>query len=106
MLQLVFPSKEFAAAWVEALTKRKDFCVEARIGRLRRKSIQAVIDFVLYDGTNGFGMFCSIFLCGQLNVCVTKAIGTKQYEINYSETETGTSITFSRKVPGGDTAKS
>ena len=50
MLRLKYPSKEFASEWPAAHKDGKEYCVEARIGRFRRRSIQRFIDFMFGDG--------------------------------------------------------
>ena len=98
MLRLRYPSKNFKRQWRDAIAQGVDFCIDAHIGRFKRKGIQGFIDFMCHDGPYRVSDF-GAFFCGSLHVGLVRLISTQQYEIEYSETETGTIIKVHRKTP-------
>ena len=97
LIQIEYPSIDFRREWRNAVNRLDDFCIDARLGSFRAKSIQGYIDFMCNGGRYNFS-FLGAILCGSLNVCIVKTIATQQYEVECLQTPAGISIKFKSKL--------
>ena len=98
MIELKYPSKEFASSWHKAIDDEFDFTVEAKIRGFRKKLFIHRMDIRL--GRPGpsrlLGFFATLFSL-ELNTCIACAYIFRKYNIEYLVSKTGFLIVFSKK---------
>ena len=101
MLQYSYPSKEFptwrmVSVWREVIGEGQEFCVDARLGRVMKRSVRHHIDAVFgHPGhRRRFGSLAAAMFGGDLMLCIAAISLSGKYDAQCSETGTGLSITF------------
>jgi hypothetical protein len=97
MITFKYPSKDFASGWRKAFDGETDFCVAAKIGGFRKRSIVHWLDALFYRqrSRRQFGSLGAVF-CGELTSCIAIVTELKRYRARYSVTDEGLLITFYR----------
>ncbi len=98
MIELKYPSKEFASSWHKAIDDESDFTVEAKIRGFRKKLFIHRMDIRLRRPGPSLllGFFATLFSL-ELNTCIACAYISHKYNFEYSVTKTGFLIVFSKR---------
>jgi hypothetical protein len=95
MIKLKYPSKRFIKSAQDAIEKGEEFCVEARLGRYRKKSLQDYIN-KMFLGKGGRFSYIGMAMCADLGGCTANAYISGKYSVQFSDSETGMLLTFKR----------
>lgn len=101
MLRYSYPSKEFPtwrmiSVWREIIVEGQEFCVDARLGRVLKRSVRHHIDAVFdHPGRRRrFGSLAAAVFGGDLMHCIGTVSLSGKYDAECIETGTGLSMTF------------
>jgi hypothetical protein len=101
MLRYSYPSKEFptwrmVSVWREIIVDGREFRVDARLGRVMKRSVRHHIDAVFdHPGRRRrFGSLAAAWFGGDLMLCIAAVSLSGKYDAECSEAGTGLLITF------------